>query len=98
MKRLIIITSLWMFFIYPPFSVGQDAPTADTIPAVGNATELTPTESLKLKLDVNEIRLDVVVLDKKGNPVTNLTADDFEISQDGKRQDVVASVYIDNQA
>jgi VWFA-related protein len=38
--------------------------------------------------DVRAIVVDVVVRDHSGNPVTDLTAQDFEIYEDGVRQDV----------
>jgi hypothetical protein len=47
-------------------------------------------------LGVEEVRIDVVVLDKKGNQITDLTADDFEIRQDLKTQKIISSVYIND--
>ena len=35
---------------------------------------------------VNVIRVDVIVNDDKGNPVTDLTREDFEIVEDGRPQ------------
>ncbi len=37
---------------------------------------------------VNFVRVDVIVTDRQGNTVTDLTRDDFEISEDGKPQTV----------
>ena len=91
-----------LLFINLPFSAGQDIPVS---PAAENASEseseyesVEVIEPLTIKLDVNEVRLDVVVLDNRGRPVTDLTAADFEIFQNGVRQNVVSSVYIENQA
>lgn len=39
-------------------------------------------------MEVNVISLDVFVTDKKGNPVTGLTADDFVIYENGRPQDI----------
>jgi VWFA-related protein len=39
---------------------------------------------------VDAIELDAVVVDAEGNPVTDLTADDFEIFADGKLQELTA--------
>jgi len=95
-SRAIIIFYIALLFLCLPFSYGQDIDAADTTPATENAVK--SVEPLQIKLSVNEIRLDVVVLDKKtGNPITDLTADDFEVFQDDRRQTILSSVYIDSQ-
>ena len=86
---------LILFFLCLPFSIGQDIPVA---PDAENTVEPAQTEPFKVSVNVSEIRLDVVVVDKKGNPITDLTAADFEVYQDDKRQNVTASVYVDNSA
>ena len=40
------------------------------------------------------VLIDVTVLDKDGRPVTDLTAADFEISEDGKAQQIVSATLI----
>ena len=80
-----------LIFLSLPFSMGQ------TISSQENDTESTFTEPYVISVNVNEIRLDVVVLDKKGNPITDLTAADFEVYQDRLRQEVMTGVYIGNQ-
>jgi VWFA-related protein len=53
----------------------------------------------KVRVAVEEMRLDAVVLDRKGSQVTNLTIDDFEIRQDGVPQKLISAIYInENQA
>ncbi|MGI9034714.1 MAG: VWA domain-containing protein [Pyrinomonadaceae bacterium] len=47
-----------------------------------------------VKVSTNLVQVDAVVTDKNGNPVTNLTADDFEILQDGKPQKITNFSYI----
>ena len=84
-------------FLCLSFSAGQGVPAAET-PTEGNASDMESAEPLVIRLSVNEVRLDVVVLDNKRNPVTDLTADDFEVSQNGARQKVLSSVYIDSQS
>jgi len=83
-----------LFFLSLPFSAGQEVPTAQ---AEENASEPDSIDPLTISVSVNEVRLDVVVLDKKGNPITDLTADDFEVFQDNKRQTITSGVYIDSQ-
>ena len=42
----------------------------------------------KIVVERSEVVLDAVVRDKKGRPVTNLSANDFEIYEDGARQQI----------
>ena len=42
------------------------------------------------RVEVNLVQVDAVVTDKKGRPVTDLTADDFIVYQDGKRQEITS--------
>ena len=53
-----------------------------------------PDNDLTIRIGVEEVRLDAVVVDSKGRPITDLTADDFEIYQDGKGQKIVSCQYI----
>src|SRR5689334_24513820 len=48
-----------------------------------------------VKITTNLVQVDAVVT-KDGKPVTNLTADDFEIFEDGKRQTITSFAYISN--
>jgi VWFA-related protein len=41
-----------------------------------------------LRIRANEVTLDIVVRDKKGRPVKDLTAPDFEVYEDGIRQQI----------
>ena len=90
---------IYLFLLSPHFSFGQDVMAKPEANAASESAsdEAEQVEPLRIKLSVNEVRLDVVVLDNKGNPVTDLTAEDFEVLQNGKQQNVVSSVYIDNQ-
>ena len=56
-------------------------------------TGQTPTpvrqqDELKIRIKTAEVALDVVVRDKRGRPVKDLTAGDFEIYEDGVRQTI----------
>ena len=85
---------LVLFFICLSFSAGQDIPATQKTETASESEQIEP---LKIMLSVNEVRLDVVVLDKKtGNPIRDLNADDFEVFQNGARQNILSSVYIDN--
>lgn len=49
-----------------------------------------------VRVGVEEVRLDAVVLDGNWKPITDLAADDFEIYQDKAPQKVLSSIYITN--
>ena len=48
-----------------------------------------------VKITTNLVQVDAVVT-KDGKPVTNLTADDFEIYEDGRKQAITSFAYISN--
>ena len=48
-----------------------------------------------VKISTNLVQVDAVVT-KDGKPVTNLTAEDFEIFEDGRRQTITNFAYISN--
>jgi VWFA-related protein len=52
------------------------------------------TDNFTLRIDVEEVRVDAVVLDKNRNQITNLTKEDFEIRQDEKLQKIISCEYI----
>ena len=83
---------LALLFLCISFSAGQDVPAT---PEEAGASDSDSVEPFKIKVSVTEVSLDVVVLDKKsGNPIADLTAADFEVYQDDKRQKIKSSVYI----
>src|SRR3984893_10724600 len=51
-----------------------------------------------LRVTVNLVQVDAVVTDSKGNQITNLTADDFVLLQDGKPQKITHFSYISTAA
>ena len=60
------------------------APDAQTPEPQADAAAGQPV----FRAGINFVRVDVIVTDKQGNPVTDLTQADFEVSEDGKPQTV----------
>jgi VWFA-related protein len=49
-----------------------------------------------VRITSNLIQIDAVALDSEGRQVTDLTADDFELSEDGRAQSITNFSYVDN--
>ena len=47
------------------------------------------------RANVDAVELDAFVVDAEGNPVTDLTADDFEVLEDGRPQSITSFAVID---
>ena len=79
---------LLLFCILFP-ALGQNKPTPPLPPQQsGDQDEV-------VKINTNLVQVDVVV-SKDGKLVTDLTADDFEVYQDGRRQTITSFAYISN--
>jgi VWFA-related protein len=71
-----------------------------SIPALAQTSKPTPPpengdEVVKVSTDL--VQIDAVVTDKQGNQVTNLTANDFELLQDGKPQTITNLSYVNRE-
>jgi VWFA-related protein len=58
------------------------------------ATKEEPKRDFAIKIGVEEVRIDAVVLDNKGRQINDLTADDFELYQDGRPQKIISCTYV----
>jgi VWFA-related protein len=47
-------------------------------------------QSYSLRVDVELVTTEVIVLDKRGNPVRNLKKEDFRLYEDGKQQEILS--------
>jgi VWFA-related protein len=50
-----------------------------------------------IRVRSNEVRLDIVVKDKKGRPVKDLTANDFEVLEDGIAQKIASFRFVNRE-
>ena len=53
-------------------------------------------EEVVARITTNLVQLDAVVLDKEGRQVSDLTAEDFEVSEDGRPQKITNFSYVSN--
>lgn len=56
----------------------------------------TPADDDVVKISINLIQVDVTVTDSKGNPVTDLKPEDFEIYENGEKQKISNFSFISN--
>jgi VWFA-related protein len=80
---------LFLYTVSSIFSQGNQGLVSNTELQVGKSNE-----SLKIKVDVDEVRLDAVVVDGNGRQITDLTAEDFKIYQDGRIQGINGCRYV----
>ncbi|MDA1185146.1 MAG: VWA domain-containing protein [Acidobacteria bacterium] len=66
----------------------QGAGAQEAAAPEGGAPEGDDTSQATFRAGINFVRVDVIVSDDDGQPVTDLTADDFEVFEDGERQDI----------
>jgi VWFA-related protein len=70
----------------------KQPPPAQPPPAQPPANQQPPPPPQQpppvFKAGTNQVRVDVTVLDRKGEPVTNLTKDDFDVREDGLPQTI----------
>jgi VWFA-related protein len=88
MKIRAVILSHWFLFL--------TALLLSVFTFVSSAEE-KQEQNFKIQVSVEEVRIDAVVLDKKGRQIADLTAKDFEIFQDGAKQEIVSLIYVADQ-
>jgi hypothetical protein len=74
--------------------ISTSAQTASQKPAATPSPAAPEVEQDVVRITTNLVQIDVLVTDKDGNQVTDLTANDFELLQDGKPQKLTSFAYI----
>lgn len=72
-----------VFFGLLSWAALSSAPTPHSTAAQGGGT-------FSLRVDVELVTVEVLALDRKGNPVHGLKKEDFRLYEDGKQQDIVS--------
>jgi VWFA-related protein len=90
--RALIWSSLFLLALIM-FSTGRQNWAS---PQDGSRQAVTAEKDFTIRVGVEEVRLDAVILDKNGHQVTDLTADDLEIRQDGLPQKITSCIYIND--
>ncbi len=76
-----------------PPSTNQSAPIAVPMPASPQVPKPTVPSVIRASSDL--VRIDVEVTDKSGKPIKGLRADQFTVTDDGKRQEISSFSYSD---
>ena len=63
--------------------------------AVGLSAQQPPTAPVVFRAAVDYVEIDATVTDARGNPVSDLTAADFEVLEDGKPQTIASFARVD---
>jgi VWFA-related protein len=66
-----------------------------TLTVIAARAQQNPIDTPIFRSSVDAVEIDAFVLDAMGNPVTDLTLEDFEILEDGKPQDIVSFALVD---
>jgi VWFA-related protein len=78
-----------------PLAAIAPAQAASFLAQSGQDDSLAAQQTPVFQLDVRRVPVDVVVTDKKGNPVRGLTKDDFVVKEDSTPQTVLTFDYLD---
>ncbi len=90
MKKVLL--SFFLLFVFT-FSISSQTPEPNATPP-----PLPEVDDTLVKISTTLIQLDVVVTDKKGNQITDLNPEDFEIFVNGEKQDISNFSYIFSKA
>ena len=96
-----IAFSLLLPFFFRPYLYPQDKnenknPLQESPSAHGETAQ--PGNSFKVRIDVDLTTIVVTAMDKKGNPVRNLKAEDFQLYEDGKKQEILSIDEVNAEA
>src|SRR5215213_6990637 len=89
-------TAFLFFSILLAISVFAQNP--QTTPTPKTSKDQTTDDNEIVRISSELVLVDALVLDENGRQVTNLTAEDFEVLQDGKPQKITNFTYVNSDA
>jgi VWFA-related protein len=84
---------LCMFLCFGYFLSSDCGNSQTTLPSSSDNSQ----QDFNLNVTVQEVRIDAVVLDRRGRQVRDLTANDFEVYQDGKSKQIMSCTYVNEE-
>jgi VWFA-related protein len=95
MTRIATCTIVLAIGVLSPDIISRGGPVSFSFSFSVSVSALQePPEAPRFRVSVDAVRIDAVVTDRDGRIVTDLTADDFEVRQDGKRQKVTFAQFV----
>jgi VWFA-related protein len=85
-------SSLTLLLIFSTFTTAFGQTPGKQLPAP------QPEQDEVVRITTNLVQIDAVVTDKKGQPVTDLKPEDFEITEDGRRQEITNLSFVSTGA
>lgn len=95
MTRRTILPLLLLSFILPAAFAGQTQQSPAKPQSSTPQPGATPERDDVVRITTNLVQVDAVVT-KDGKPVNNLTAQDFEVYEDGRKQEITSFAFISN--
>lgn len=84
-----------IFFL--AFTPGFQSRETGTASQNGTEQNESTETGFRVRVAVEEVRLDAVVVDHKGRQITDLKAEEFQIQQDGQPQTITFCSYVDDR-
>ena len=95
MKQIILAGMLVLTLGAEGFVRAQARPTQEPAPLPGTGAQEPQQPPITFRAEVNYVEVDTRVLDQSGAFVADLTAEDFQVFEDGKPQKVTAFSVVD---
>lgn len=87
-RPLVLFTIFTLLACYLPFGKSAQQPAQNPAQNPTQNPAQQQNQDLVVRISTQLVQVDAVVTDKKGNHIEDLTADDFEMFVDGKKQDL----------